>query len=66
MGWQGEMVKIKHEIDYEKLMEYIAKETRWAMKDEKEDEKNVTDWLLTLYKSQRHESKKIRSGRPRW
>lgn len=37
------MVKIKHEIDYEKLMEYIAKETRWAMKDEKEDEKNVTD-----------------------
>lgn len=39
------MVKIKHEIDYDKLMEYIAKETKWAMAKKEND---FGSWLNEL------------------
>lgn len=37
----GQMVKIRHEIDYEKLMDYLRQEMDFPK--EKEDEKSATD-----------------------
>ena len=44
------MVKIRHEIDYDKLMEYIAKETKWAMAKEEttKEENDFGSWLNEL------------------